>query len=264
MKIKLTFLSLFFVVNSMASVCCPVWLVGKLYVVDENNRPVNVKVWRHYSDKDSSLQPKRRYWYGEAETKDTNAYEFWNGGFTGSLNYMDKSTSNRYLRIQAEGYTDVIIRNLKFIDNEKSGINKLVIKMYARKYIKTGDRITLIQQFECDKIIVETDSMVVDIKFYEKTIKNAREASLLSNSSLLSVESYPNPVTDYLVVKINSEIKEPYQFKLLDAEGKLISQSKILVNISNVDLQWISKGRYILMVYDPKGNPVLSRTFLKI
>jgi hypothetical protein len=136
--------------------------------------------------------------------------------------------------------------------------------MYPRKFIKTGDRITLVSQFVCENLIVEKDSMMVDINNYKQSIDNAKEAKILSSSSLLSVESFPNPVTDYLIVKINTVIKEPYQIKLLDSEGKLITQNTISANVSNVDLQWISKGRYILMVYDPKGNPVLSRNFIKI
>jgi len=261
MKTKLTLLLLFVVANSMASVCCPVWLVGKLYVVDENNRPLNVKIWRHYSAKDSSLLLKDRFRYDQNVNQDTNAYEFWNGGYR---SYSDNSESNRYLRIQVEGYTDVIIRKLEFDYKYGTKVKKVMVKMYPRKFVKSGDRITLINQFVCDKIKVDIDSMVIDIKDYGKSIEKAKEASLLSASSMLSVESYPNPVTNYLILKINAEIKEPYQFKLLDAEGKVVTQNTVSANVSNVDLQWISKGRYVLMVYDPKGKPVLARNFIKI
>jgi hypothetical protein len=168
------------------------------------------------------------------------------------------------MRIKVEGYTDVIIRNLKFDYRYGTKVKKVMIKMYPMKYVRTGDKIALVSQFACDKINVDIDSMVVDIKDYSKSIEQAKEASLLSGSSMLSVESYPNPVTNYLILKVNAEIKEPYYFKLLDAEGKLVTQNLVSVNVSNVDLQWISKGRYILMVYDPKGNPVLSRNFIKI
>jgi hypothetical protein len=114
MKTKLTLLLLILVSSSMASICCPVWIVGKLYVVDENNNPVSVKIWRHYSSIDSSLMSKRKYRYGQNENKDTNAYEFWNGGFRGGSNNNETNGSNKYIRIQAEGFTDVIIRNLIF------------------------------------------------------------------------------------------------------------------------------------------------------
>jgi len=258
MKTKIILLALFSFFKIYDVMACPVWIVGKLYVVDENNKPLTAQIWTYYAS-DSFLRSKDNYFSREQEM-DTNVYNFWEGGLR---YYSDNEVkSDKYLRIQAEGYADVIIKELKF-DGEYN-VPKIIIKMYPKRFVKTGQTITLLDHYVCNKELIVKDSMEINFADYLESIQNASLVTLGEEATLMTVECYPNPVTDFLVLKINAEVTEAYSTKLTDMQGKLIRQTALTSRETKYDLKWEVSGNYILFVYDPKGNPVFSTKLLKI
>jgi len=255
MKTKiLLILLLSLIFNQTGFACCWSYPIGKLYVTDENNKHINVKVWIYTNTKDSALMKKSK---PSSYVTDTNVYRFWNYYYRG-----DHSAREKFLRIQADGYADVVIKNIVF-DEESLKIPIIVIKMYAKKYIKSGDKITLLDQYYCNKSLLVKDSTEINMKDYVESVQKSASAMAGSTATIMAVESYPNPVTDYLILKINAPVTKPYSLSLVDMQGKLISQSALTLQETKYDLQWITQGNYILMVYDPKGQPVFSKKFVK-
>jgi len=70
---------------------------------------------------------------------------------------------------------------------------------------------------------------------------------------MLQVSTYPNPTTDYLVLKITSNDPEytGSSWMLLDATGKaLMQRSGLQAGIHRIDLPTLSTGIYFLNVWD--------------
>jgi len=235
---------------------CPVWHIGDLYVLDEYGNQVNAKVWKYYSKTDSFRMTKESYYL----SSDTNAFEFWTGNYRGGYGKTDI-----FIRIEAEGYADVSIKSIEFIKiAERRRYPKLVVVMYPKKFIKHGDKFVQISQIVYGKPIIVKDSLTLTMKDYLEFIPNKSTSnSLLMDNSIMSVESYPNPVTDLIILKINSPILEPYKLKLMDINGNIVSEIFLTNNETRYDLSWISKGSYFIQVFEPNGNPIYIKKFIK-
>lgn len=269
MKLKIFTLALFnfLLISNLFS--CPVWIIGKMYVVDENNKFINAKVWR-FDNKDSTLLDKGSRWGWQlddedANSIDTNVFEFYGGGGWAWIDDEAPEKVTTYYRIKADGYADVILKDINFREEEGKGLPVLYIKMYPKKFIKVGNKLSLIERYVYDKDIVATDTMEINFSNYIQNIQTTASSIMVGdNETMLMVESYPNPVTDYLILKINSTVTEPYTLKLMDMQGKLVKQTALTTQETKYDLQWQTKGNYIVLVYDPKGNPIFSRQFVKM
>lgn len=261
MKAKHLFLILFSLCAVKLS-ACPVWLVGKMKIVNEHGELLKATVW-HYYDKDSfELKPGNRWAMDDEESNDAEYFEFWEGGGW----YDDGEQSGKitdYYRLQVPGFADLVINSIDF-NSEDEKIPTLVVVMYPKKFFKIDDKLSLIEQYVVTKPLNIAEDRELNLADYWENIQLRSDAVMAGdNESLLTVESYPNPVTHYILLKINAEIKQPYTLKISDIQGQLIKEVALTEKNNHCELEGLSRGAYIAMVYDPIGVPVFSRRFLK-
>lgn len=270
MKSKILTLVIIAICGMQDAISCRIWPSGKMYIVDENNNPLHASVWRFYSSQDSFMLGKGNYWGEYGDTTDSDPYIFWGGGGNRYYESEGKKPANKYLRIKAEGYADVIIEErIVFIRKEgyyyydKESLPVLVVKMYPKKYVRKGDLFTLMNSYVYEKNLEVKDSLVIGFDDY---IESIREANTVANAQRVAtyvVRTYPNPVKDKLNIEINLEITKPYKAILCDIQGKQISESQLLTQNSVLDMEWETAGIYFIRVYDPEGLMLYSLKIIK-
>ena len=110
-----------------------------------------------------------------------------------------------------------------------------------------------------------------DIKqfFYKLSdyLEAITDASLVSEASRVAnyvVKTYPNPVKDILNIDINLQVIKPYNAKLLNAQGQLLSEVELNAQTNTIDMQWQTAGVYFIQVYNPEGVLLYAFKFIKI
>ena len=265
MKLKLLifFLSLFFFAEKGEA--CPVWLAGKIRIVDENNNVIhNAKLWSYRSLNDSFLRKKGDYDYDSDARVDTSTYYIYEGG--GWLSWIDnyKAADKEYL-ITAEGYADVVLKNVDFEWKwEKDTVYStptLTVTMYGQKYKKVNNTIALYDRFFVDKTITVENQRTLAWTDYVGNKNDSHQG--FAKEAVTKVTTYPNPVVKGLHIKINYNITAPLMAKISDTQGKLVEQ--ILIENSEIDwdLQWHKTGNYFLTIYDEGNKPIHTQLIAK-
>lgn len=77
--------------------------------------------------------------------------------------------------------------------------------------------------------------------------------SVKEASESIEVSVYPNPANDFLNVELPSS--EPYDYKLLDASGKVVSSGEVY-NSGKIQLSGFVSGVYFLHVGNERGNAI--------
>lgn len=258
MKLKLLIPLLVFFLVSQEVISCPIWLVGKIKIVDENNKVVqNAKVWRYSSLNDSFAERKGDYDYRTDERIDTNTYFIYTGGLR---YYDDYKLPDKEFLITADGYADVIIKSIDW-DWLDTITPTLIITMYGQKYKKVNNSIALYDKFVVNETVEVKDTVRLKWKDYvgdENDISNG-----FGKEVFTKVTTYPNPVVKGLHIKINYAITSPLTAKISDVQGKLIEEIRIENNEVDWDLQWHKKGSYFLTVYDETNKPIHTQLIAK-
>jgi hypothetical protein len=83
-------------------------------------------------------------------------------------------------------------------------------------------------------------------------VQQAFEFQTLSNSELntinLSAIMYPNPTSDYVMLKISDHALDNLSYNLIDINGKAISNGSITNGDTQINMQQLAIGMYILKV----------------
>ena len=64
----------------------------------------------------------------------------------------------------------------------------------------------------------------------------------------LIISTYPNPVTDLLILKVESLDWNDLDFRMYNSEGKMVSTDKLLNSETNIDMSQLAPGTYFLQV----------------
>lgn len=64
----------------------------------------------------------------------------------------------------------------------------------------------------------------------------------------LSLSTYPNPVSDHLILKVESLIWKDLNFQMYSSEGRMLSSDKLLNSETNIDMSTLAPGLYLLKV----------------
>ncbi len=255
MKSKILTLILFSLFHHNAD-ACPIWPIGRMLIVDEAGKPIpNVVMWRCYTQVDSFIIKKNNY----NDLKDTNVYIFWNRSYYANTRML------KTFRITAKGFTDVLIKDLNFINlNDDDKLPLIVITMYTNKYVKRGDLLTLLTSFKYETKLEVKDSEVLKLSDYLESITDANLVSEAVRVANYVVKTYPNPVKDILNIDINVQVTKSYHAKLLNAQGQLLNEVELNAQRNTIDMQWQTTGVYFIQVYDPDGVLLYAFKFLKI
>jgi len=97
-------------------------------------------------------------------------------------------------------------------------------------------------------------------------VQQAFEIQTLSNPGLLTVQltavTYPNPTTDYDVLKITDTALENLQYSLFDLNGKTIVSKKITTSSTEINMRNFSIGMYLLKL-TKKNQPIKTFKIIK-
>ena len=74
----------------------------------------------------------------------------------------------------------------------------------------------------------------------------------------LEMSVYPNPTTNYLQLKVESEQLESLTYQLIDLQGKVIASEKVTAINTSITMETLPKAVYFLNVTD---NNQLIKTF---
>jgi len=78
----------------------------------------------------------------------------------------------------------------------------------------------------------------------------------------LSLSTYPNPVTDLLILKVESVIWKDLNFQMYSSEGKILFSDNLLNSETNIDMSALAPGMYLLRVCMEK-DPVKTFKIIK-
>jgi hypothetical protein len=97
-------------------------------------------------------------------------------------------------------------------------------------------------------------------------VQQAFEIQTLSNPGLLKVQltavTYPNPTTDYIVLKIRDTALENLQYSLFDLNGKTIVSKKITTSSTEINMRNFTIGVYLLKL-TKKNQPIKTFKIIK-
>jgi hypothetical protein len=83
-------------------------------------------------------------------------------------------------------------------------------------------------------------------------VQQAFEFQTLSNPALTTVKvtavTYPNPTSDYVILKISDSTLDTLSYTLFDVTGKAISNGNITNGDTQIAMQQLAIGIYILKV----------------
>jgi len=64
----------------------------------------------------------------------------------------------------------------------------------------------------------------------------------------LIISTYPNPVTDLLILKVESLKWNDLNFQIYNSDGRVVVSDKLLNTETNIDMSHLAPGAYILQV----------------
>jgi len=79
--------------------------------------------------------------------------------------------------------------------------------------------------------------------------------------SLINISAYPNPTTEFLKLKVESEKFESLEFQLYDMQGRLLQSRKITENETKINMSTYTAAIYFVRVVKTSGR---SSQFLKV
>lgn len=87
-----------------------------------------------------------------------------------------------------------------------------------------------------------------------------------TKSSQSEILIYPNPVIDYLNLKIEGINAETISFQIYDVAGKLIMQHNSVCtnNLYQIKVKQLQKGNYFIQGYTAKGEAIGKIKFIKL
>lgn len=237
---------------------CPIWLEGYVKVVDESGKALdNVKFWNIYNKNDSFLYPKDRL--NENIYGDTFRYSIYTDGLR-----LFSEPFNEYFRVQCEGYTDVVIGDLKFnVRKREDKYQTLYIVMYRQRFIQKGDYFIQVPQYELGDIEINSDSTVINMTQYSEKILEESEQATYERVLKSNYLSYPNPVKDKITVEVKDSMPQPFKVKIYDLVGKVVFEGDMTEPKLEFDLIDIVPGNYFIRIENTLGEIKYCRKFLK-
>jgi len=97
-------------------------------------------------------------------------------------------------------------------------------------------------------------------------IQQAFEFQTLGNPGLLAAQltavTYPNPTTDFIVLKIKDTTLKNLQYTLFDVNGKIIASNPIRTSSTEIPMRNLSIGMYLLKL-TKKNKPLKTFKVIK-
>jgi len=70
----------------------------------------------------------------------------------------------------------------------------------------------------------------------------------------LEVSVYPNPTTNFLQLKVESEEAQSLSYQLVDLQGKVVASKNVSVNNTTINMESLPRSTYYLSIQDKQQN----------
>ena len=87
--------------------------------------------------------------------------------------------------------------------------------------------------------------------------------NLEENAFNFSLSAYPNPTADNLTLRVGNYKQESLMYRVLDTEGKLVSEAKVQVQETVIEMDQLPTATYFVAVHH-EGKKVQSFKIIKI
>ncbi|WP_027065130.1 T9SS type A sorting domain-containing protein [Maribacter sp. Hel_I_7] len=84
-----------------------------------------------------------------------------------------------------------------------------------------------------------------------------------SGNEALTLKIYPNPVIDFMRLSVDSLIFDNLNYQIFSLEGKLMAKNNVNDNVTEIELNFLSEGIYILLLSN-NSDLITSVKFIKI
>lgn len=253
--------------SGLSAWACPVWLVGYVKIVDETGKVLkDAKLWYVYGANDSALRSRAKLDIEDSVYLDK--YSVYTGG--GSWDEIPGPVFREYYRVQCDGFTDVVIKDIEFTRKKSSwpGRNAaelptLNIVMYKSQFIQKGDYFIKLNEYVVDEVKVDSDSTVVNIKQYTHDLINESVEATIERALKSPYLSYPNPVKDKITVEVKDSMPQPLKVKVYDLAGKVVFEADHTESKLEYDLSVLAAGSYFIRIETQEGEMKYCRKFVK-
>lgn len=79
-------------------------------------------------------------------------------------------------------------------------------------------------------------------------------AGINENHINLTVAVYPNPATDFLILKVDDREIEKLNYQLYDTQGKLLSSEKLKSSETTINVSELPQAAYFIKVFENKNE----------
>jgi len=69
----------------------------------------------------------------------------------------------------------------------------------------------------------------------------------------IEVQTYPNPVTSYLIIDLTNFEGEPSSYELFNTGGSILKTQEIMTKATKIPMDFLSAGIYLIRVYSLSG-----------
>ncbi len=123
-----------------------------------------------------------------------------------------------------------------------------------------GNSNQLVNYYYTDKINTANNKHFYRLEMVDKDgTKTYSKTRLINNSLKASIQLYPNPATDYVIV-VSTNAKK---IQVLDISGKAVINIDVTNNHNIVNLKSLTAGNYILAVTNNDGEVVTEKLIKK-
>jgi hypothetical protein len=81
----------------------------------------------------------------------------------------------------------------------------------------------------------------------------------------LTINVYPNPVTNYVNIKFNASVLQSYHVSIFDVNGRILKKQKLSINSSETQIKMddLANGIYYLNVKQDNSNKIITYKLIK-
>lgn len=224
-----------------------------------------------YNNTVDSIDAQNNYWNtDEANIIESKVFHYVDNASLGFVNFVPFLTSAN-LPVILKNFDAVLKRNDVLLTWQTSSeINTShfnIQKSYNGTEFTTigtllakGNSNQLVNYYYTDKINTANNKHFYRLEMVDKDgTKTYSKTRLINNSLKASIQLYPNPATDYVIV-VSTNAKK---IQVLDISGKAVINIDVTNNHNIVNLKSLTAGNYILAVTNNDGEVVTEKLIKK-
>jgi uncharacterized membrane protein len=163
---------------------------------------------------------------------------------------------------QGSGTTEPIISFYNYQQGSGTTLNVSNVKVLSPTQIQATVSVPLDASLGYYDLICNTFESSLKLKNGFKIY--TKNLGFENKSYVNNIKCYPNPVKEFLKVDIpNNEFSNCNNYQIINFNGQIISNN--LINSKSFEVrfdEFITKGNYILLIFDKQGNIITTNKFI--